>query len=141
MHVLQNRFFFSRRSNGRLGLAQEETPSIASDEVANDSSSKPIRVLSIYSIYLSCVAVDPFANPRDRATATFKTAKTVQPQFVKTPCQLTLVCDPDPSPLATPIGRILPPHPLALGQCHRAAFPGGSLLLISRTASDPARSP
>ena len=37
---------FSRRPHGRLGLAQEETPSVVSEEVANDSSSKPIRVFT-----------------------------------------------------------------------------------------------
>ena len=44
VHMLQDRFF-SRRPNGRLGLAQEETPSLVTEEAANDSSSKPIRVL------------------------------------------------------------------------------------------------
>ena len=40
---------FSRRPHGRLGLAQEETPSVVSEEVANDSSSKPIRVFTKYT--------------------------------------------------------------------------------------------
>jgi hypothetical protein len=65
---------FSRRPHGRLGLAQEETPSVVSEEVANDSSSKPIRVFTKYTPFFfslpsalvnnnSTMSQDPYPVP------------------------------------------------------------------------------
>ena len=65
VHVLQDRFF-SRRPNGRLRLAQEETPSLVTEEVANDSSSKPIRVLP--NTYLLLLVVMTFGRSRTEPT-------------------------------------------------------------------------